>query len=93
VPIRFAGSLAEGVAADWFELAGEFAFAVTAGDALAELLEAVSLALHPANKNSSEVRVIDKATCVLFILCVDRVFELSDYGRDGFCCSDLRFGF
>ena len=71
-----------GGVADWApEVTGELAFAVAAGDALdgalEGLLEATSLPLQPANKNGSEIRVTDKATCVLFILWVDRLFKVT----------------
>lgn len=57
-------------------MTGELAFAAMGGDGAeeeaAELLIAVSLPLHPANRNVSKPKPIAKAAIVLFILCVDR---------------------
>lgn len=66
-------------AAGWFELLEVFAVAVTA--ALAELPDAVSLALHPAQRSSSEIDTIDNTECVLFILILEICFELQSRSR------------
>lgn len=57
----------ESEAAGWLEVACVLSAGLLAAAELAELLDAVSLVLHPVHRSTNVIRIADEVTQVLFI--------------------------